>query len=172
MSTRDRSAVERRQPPKGLWDHVVNPVMTTLLRSRVSRMVDGRLGLLRFRGRRSGRDYQVPVGIHRVDSRLCVLTNAGWRVNFRGGHPLQVRFDGRWRAGTGTLIEDVDEVARFYAARIAELGWQTAGRQLGIRINVDRAPTLEELHEAVDRSRLSVLDLTLDPPGAQPSGGA
>lgn len=91
-----------------------------------------------------------------------VLTSSGWRVNFRGGHPLRVRFEGRWREGTGTLVEDVDEVARFYADRIAAIGWQKAGRQLGIRINVDRAPTLEELREAVTRSHLSVLHLALD----------
>lgn len=162
MTTSDRSAVERMQPPKGLWDHVVNPAMTALLRSRMSGLVDAHLGLLRFRGRRSGRDYQVPVGIHRIDGRLRVLSNAAWRVNFRDGHPVQVRFDGRWREGTGILVEDGDRVARFYADRIADIGWQKAGRQLGIRINVDREPTLEELREAVDRSHLSVLDLALD----------
>lgn len=157
-----RPAVERMQPPKWPFDHIVNPIMTALLRSRFSGMIDARLGLLQFRGRRSGRDYQVPVGIHRIDGHLRVLTNSGWRVNFRGDHPLRVRFEGRWRDGTGTLIEDVDEVARVYAARIAATGWQKAGRQLGIRINVDRQPTLEELREAVTRSHLSVLHLTVN----------
>ncbi len=157
-----RPAVERLHPPQWLWDHVVNPAMRALLRSRFSGVVDGRLGLLRFGGRRSGNDYEVPVGIHRIDGRLRVLTNSGWRVNFRGGRPLRVRFEGRWQQGTGTLVEDVDEVARVYAGRIATLGWQKAGRQLGIRINVDREPTRDELRDAVTRSHLSVLELELD----------
>ncbi len=156
-----RPAVERLHPPQWLWDHVVNPAMRALLRSRFSRMVDTRLGLLGFQGRRSGDDYEVPVGIHRIDGRLRVLTNSGWRVNFRGGRPVRVRFEGDWRDGTGTLVEDVDEVARFYADRITALGGPKAGRQLGIRINVDREPTLDELRDAVSRSQLAVLDLEL-----------
>lgn len=156
-----RPAVERLHPPQWLWDHVVNPAMRALLRSRFSGVVDGRLGLLEFQGRRSGRDYQVPVGIHRIDGRLLVLTNSGWRVNFREPRPVRVRFEGRWRDGTATLLEDVGAVARFYADRIAEMGWQKAGRQLGIRINVDREPTLDELSDAVTRSQLSVLELEL-----------
>ena len=154
-------AVERMQPPQALWDNVVNPFMRALLRSRLSGVVDSRLGLMQFRGRRSGRDYEVPIGVHRVGGRLRVLTNSGWRVNFRGGHPLRLRFEGAWRDGTGALLEDPDEVASFYAERIDELGWRKAGRQLGIRINVDRAPTHAELRDAVERSGLAVLDVEL-----------
>lgn len=158
----NRPAVERMHPPQWLWDHVVNPVMRALLRSRFSGLVDARLGLLEFEGRRSGHHYQLPVGIHRIEGQLRVLTNAGWRVNFRERRPVRVRFEGRWRDGTASLVEDVDEVARVYADRIAALGWQKAGRQLGIRINVDREPTLDELRDAVTRSHLSVLTLDLD----------
>ena len=156
-----RPAVERMQPPQALWDHVVNPAMRALLRSRFSGLVDSRLALMQFRGRRSGRDYEVPVGVHRVDVGLHVLTNSGWRVNFRDGHPLRLRFEGSWHEGTGVLREDPDAVASFYADRIAELGWRRA-RQLGIRITVDRAPTHAELREAAERAGLSVLDLHLD----------
>jgi hypothetical protein len=155
-----RPAVERMQPPQALWDTVVNPIMRRLLRSRFSGLVDSRLGLLQFQGRRSGRDYEIPIGVHRVEV-LRVLTNSGWRVNFRGGHPLRLKFEGAWHEGTGTLTEDSDEVATFYADRISSTGWQKAGRQLGIRINVDRAPTHEELKEAVERVGLSVLHIEL-----------
>lgn len=159
--TTARPAVERMQPPQALWDNVVNPAMRALLRSRFSGLVDSRLALMQFRGRRSGRDYEVPIGVHRVDSGLRVLTNSGWRVNFRDGHPLRLRWEGDWREGSGTLVEDPDAVASFYADRIAEIGWQKAGRQLGIRINVDRAPTHDELVEAVERVGLSVLEVEL-----------
>ena len=160
MTDATRPAVERMQPPQALWDRVVNPAMRALLRSRASGLVDSRLALLQFRGRRSGRDYELPIGVHRDGGRLRVLTNSGWRVNFRGGHPLRLRFEGAWREGTGTLVEGPDEVAAFYAARIEELGWRKA-RQLGIRINVDRAPTHDELRAAAERMGLSIVDLEL-----------
>ncbi len=111
------------------------------------------------RSRRASR----PIGVHRTDGRLRVLTNAGWRANFRGGgHPLRLRFEGSWKEGTGILTEEPDEVAAFYASRIDEMRWKKAGRQLGIRINVDRAPTSDELREAAQNSGLAVLDLRLD----------
>lgn len=124
--------------------------------------VGSRIGLLQFRGRRSGRDDQLPVGMHCVDGRLHALTDAGWRANFRGGHPRRLRVGGSWREGTGIVVEDPDEVAAFYADRIDEVGGKKAGRQLGIRVNVDRTPTRDELREAVERSGLSLLHLQLD----------
>lgn len=162
MSHQVRPAVERMHPPQALWDHLVNPVMRTILRTPAHRLVDTHLMLLDVRGRRTGTRYLVPVGYHWIDGRLCVLTNAGWRANFRGGHPVRVSLRGRWVAGTATVREDPDDVAAVYAGLIDEMGWQRAGRRLGVRINVDRAPTREELRAAAQRSGLSVLEFDLD----------
>ncbi len=158
-----RPAVERTQPPQALWDHVVNPLMRTLLRTPAHRLVDDALLLLSFRGRRTGTPYTIPVGHHDVGGHPGVLTNSGWRVNFRDGHPLTVRWHGHVRTGTGHLDEDPDAVAQVYSDLIAEHGWQHAGRRLGIGINVDRPPTHHELVTAVTQSGLSVLHLHLGP---------
>ena len=93
MSESPRPAVERVHPPDVLWKYLVNPLMRTLLRAPTHRLVDRHL-LLRYHGRRSGQPYTVPVGYHWIDGRPCVLSNAGWRVNFRGGHPVAARFRG------------------------------------------------------------------------------
>ncbi len=170
MSPQDGPAVERMHPPQALWDRVVNPVMRTILRTPAHRLVDRHLALLDVRGRRTGTRYLIPVGYRWIDGRLCVLTNAAWRANFRGGHPVRVRLRGRWVAGTATVREDPDDVAAVYAGLIDQMGWQRAGRRLGVRINVDRAPTRDELRAAVRRSGLSVLafDLDLEGVAAQP----
>jgi hypothetical protein len=52
-------------------------------------------------------------------------------------------------------------VAATYQATIDRLGWKAAQRCLGIRINVGRAPTLDELVEAVRSSGLSIVRLEL-----------
>ena len=158
-----RPAVERMHPPKGLWDLVVNPAVRTLLRTPAHRLVDDALLLLTFRGRRSGTPYTVPVGHHDIDGHPAVLTNSGWRVNFRGGHPLTVRWRGHVRTGTGTLDEDPDHVAHVYHDLITDVGWEHAGRRLGVRINVDRHPTHDELADAARTFGLSILHLHLDP---------
>jgi hypothetical protein len=147
------------QPPDVLWKYVVNPVMRTLLRAPTHRLVDEHLMLLAYQGRKSGKRYVVPVGYHWIDGRMSVLTNAGWRVNFRGGHPVVVRFKGRLLSGTATLREDPDDIARIYADLIDDVGWQQAGRRLGIRINVDRPPTDDELVAAVRTYGLSLVEV-------------
>lgn len=156
-----KPAVERMQPPDVLWKYVVNPVMRRLLKARTHTLVDDQLALLAYRGRKSGKDYEVPIGYHWIDGRPKVLTNSRWRANFRGGHPLRVRFRGEWRTGTGNLVEIPEDVARVYAQLIEEVGWKKAARRLGIRINVDRAPTHDELVDAVRREGLSILDLDI-----------
>jgi hypothetical protein len=158
-----KPAVERVHPPDALMRTVVNPVTRRLLRSRFSAPVSKALLLLRYTGRKSGRTYEVPVGYHDIHGQLCLLTNSGWRVNFRGGAPVTVLFRGQQRQAHATLVEDPDEVAAVYHDMITELGLKQAQRRLGIRINVDRAPTKEELADAIRRSGLSIVRLDLDP---------
>jgi hypothetical protein len=57
------------------------------------------------------------------------------------------------------LEEDPAVVAEVYAQLIDEVGLAKAGQRLGIRINVDRAPTHDELVDAVRREHLSLVRL-------------
>src|SRR4051812_35208921 len=84
-----RPVVERVKPPEALIK-VGNPIFDRLLRSRLHGLIDQHFMLLRFRGRKTGRSYTLPVGRRTIDGRLGVLTNSRWRVNFRGGAPVEV----------------------------------------------------------------------------------
>jgi hypothetical protein len=155
-----RPAVERIMPPK-VMVRVANPIMGWLLGSPLHGLVDKHIMLLRFRGRRTGRAYVVAVGRQTIYGRPGALTNSGWRVNFRGGAPVGVTLEGELRRGHAELVEDPEEVARVCANLIEEYGYERAGRRLGIRINVDRIPTREELVDAIGRSRLSLIAIDL-----------
>ena len=156
-----RPAVERVKPPDAMV-RVANPVMRRLLGSPLHGLVDKNIMLLHFRGRRTGRAYVVAVGRRTIEGRLAALTNSGWRVNFRGGAPVEVTLGGELRRGDAELVEDPEEVARIYANLIEEYGREKAGRRLGIRINVDRTPTHEELVDMIERSGLSMIAIDLD----------
>jgi hypothetical protein len=158
--TEKRPAVERAKPPEAMVK-VGNPIFGWLLRSPLHGLVDEHLMLLRFRGRKTGRGYTLPVGRRAIGGQLGVLTSSGWRVNFRGGAPLEVILEGALRRGRAELVEDPDEVARLYANLIEEYGHEQAGRRLGIKINVDRMPTHEELVDAIERSGLSFIAIDL-----------
>ncbi len=156
-----RPAVERVKPPETVIK-IANPIFGRILRSPLHGLVDEHLLLLHFRGRKTGRDYTVVAGHRTVDGRPGVLTNSGWRVNFRGGASVEVTFKGERRPARAELVENPEEVARVYANLIEEYGYEQAGRRLGIRINVDRPPTREELLDLMRQSGLSLVTLDLD----------
>lgn len=159
MATSSPQPVERAIPP-ALMTRVGNPVLTWLLSGRRRAAKVGQdLVLLHVTGRRTGRVYSTPVAYHRQpDGRLLVFTSSGWRVNLRGGPtPVELTLLGRRVAASALLDEDPAAVADVYERLIHQIGPAKAGRRLGIRINVDRAPTHEELTRAAAREHLSVL---------------
>ncbi len=160
-SNDQKPAVERVKPPEAMI-RIANPVFSRILVSPLHGLVDEHLLLLHFRGQKTRRSYTVVVGHRNVDGRLGVLTNSGWRVNFRGVAPVEVTLKGERRSGRAELVENPEEVARVYASLIEEYGHEQAGRRLGIRINVDRPPTHEELLDLMRRSGLSLVTIDLD----------
>lgn len=163
MNPSSSPAVQRAIPP-WIVTRLGNPVLAWLLRGprRSSRIGQGLL-LIHVTGRRSGRVYSTPVAYHRqADGSLLVLTSSTWRVNLRGEPtPVTLTLLGRQAAATALLQEDPVAVAQVYQRLIEEQGLAKAGRRLGIKINVERVPTHEELVEAVQREHLSVLHLAL-----------
>ncbi len=156
-------AVRRAIPPVAPFD-VVNRTMRWLLSSpRRARRVGAHLLVLHVTGRRSGRVIEVPVA-YRVqdDGRLLVLTSSVWRLNLRDIDAVEVTWRGLRQPATAELVEDPPQVAAVYARLIDEVGPAKAARQLGVRIDVDRAPTRDELVEAVVRDGLSLVYLRVD----------
>ena len=129
--------------------------------TRRARRVGEHLLLLHVVGRRSGREITVPVA-YRVggDDTLLVLTNSVWRLNLREVSAVEITWRGQRLPATSRLVENPDEVAGVYRALIASGDPRKAGRRMGIRINVDRVPTHEELADAARRDGLSLVYLT------------
>src|SRR5215211_7399351 len=88
-----------------------NPIMRRILGSPLHGLVDEHLLLLHYRGRRTGRAYTVVAGQRVIGGQLGVLTNSGWRLNFRGGAPVGVTLKGELRRGRADLVENPEEVA-------------------------------------------------------------
>ena len=76
----------------------VNPLARALLRSPLHRLMSGRVLVLRFRGRRSGARYAVPVVYSRAaDGALEAATSVygKWWRNLESGAPASVLVRGR-----------------------------------------------------------------------------
>lgn len=156
------STVERVYPPKLMFT-VVDPIMRWVLSTRLGDRLP-ELAKMEFTGRKSGRDLAVVVATHDLDGRTAVLTNSGWRHNFRNGHPVEmVRGTERHRY-RGVLEDDPETVAEVYARRIEELGTDQAARRLGIKVHGDGVPSRDQLVDLTRREGLSVI--YLEPPTA------
>ena len=161
MSSREPPTVEGAEPPEKLAK-LVNPIVKALLLSPLHRLVSKHLMLLTFTGRKTGRTYNVVVGRHEVVGHLVVTTGTTgrrWRLNFRGGVPVVVTMEGRARHGWGELVEDPEEVARVHEFLLERVGPKNA-RRLGLKVNVDRIPTRDELKTIL--SGRGVISIELD----------
>lgn len=147
MRQSGRPAVEDKLIPFAVLK-VVNPIIRFVLQSRLHPVLSKQLMLLHVRGRRSGRVYVVPVGRHQLRGLLVASAGGRWKRNLAGGGQLKVTLDGRRLTARGELVEDSHEVAEIFGDLLAGLGLKRA-RMLGLQLNVDRAPTLDELRVAL-----------------------
>lgn len=155
--------VERVHPPRWLISHLVNPIARRVLRHNRGQMSQYIL-LLGFKGRHSGRRYEVPVAYRRINGRLAIFTNSGWRHNFAGGAEVKVTLQGVTHTAQASLSSEPREVALAYQRFIEEStepDISVTYQQLGIKVNVNRVPTLEELESMARASGLSIVWLDL-----------
>ncbi|MGW2255599.1 hypothetical protein ACWCXH_36355 [Kitasatospora sp. NPDC001660] len=117
------------------------------------------LALLHFTGRRSGRPYTVPAGVHRLGNGLVVATGSGWRHNFAGGAAGELTWRGRRGPVRYRLAEDAERTAGGYLELYHRYG-ETAGRRLGI--TVTGTPDLAAFRAAVTAHGLALVDVTPD----------
>ena len=87
----------------------LNWLITPLLASRWHGVLSGWLALLKFRGRKSGREFVTPVAYHRFgDTILIGLTETRdrqWWRNYRRPWPMALKLGGEWREGVAVLQE-------------------------------------------------------------------
>lgn len=140
---------------------LVNPIVRRLVAR--GRLADHVL-LLHYEGRRSGRRFDVPAGYHLIEGQVSVFSSSGWRHNFAGGREIEVTMRGGRLPARAELCDDPDEVSAIYERLVEDLGLDQARRRLGLRFNIARAPTREELRDAIQRSRLSLVRICVQDP--------
>jgi hypothetical protein len=157
MADTSKPAVQQALAPAAMVK-VINPVLRTILGSPVHGIASKGLMVLHVTGRRTGRVYDVPVGRHELDGQLLTFGGGGWRVNLRGGADLDVTLDGRRRRAHAELEEDPARVAEIFVRLLQGLGPKRANR-VGLKVNVDRQPTLEEVRTGTAGRAIVLLTL-------------
>ena len=116
-----------------------------------SKSMSRHLLVLHFTGRRTGRAYQVPIGYRIEAGRIMTLSNDIWRHNFAGGRDLELTYLRQRQSASATLEADPEVLADFYMTKLEEMGAKKVAADLGIKINLDRAPTREEWIDGLRR---------------------
>ena len=157
--TEQTPAVTISHPPEGLL-RAVNPAVKFLLRTPLAGSLRRQMMVLNFTGRKSGRQFAVPVSAHQIDNTLYALASAGWTANFRDGADTNVLHDGKTTTMRGELIRDPATVARLSHRAAETYGAKTAQRMMGLKFRDNRVPTLEEFTEAAQRDGMRAVKLT------------
>lgn len=139
---------------------LVNPILKFMLRTPLAGPARKQLMVVNVKGRKSGKQYSIPVSAHFVDKQLYVLSGATWMKNFRNGAAAEVLYDGKSTAMQGELIEDPAVVAELCHRMAESYGVKPAQRMMGLGFRDQRIPTVEEFEEAAAREHLGAVKLS------------
>ncbi|MBT2493471.1 hypothetical protein J7E96_34215 [Streptomyces sp. ISL-96] len=128
--------------------------------------VAAHLALLHFTGRRSGRAFTVPAGVHRIGGALYIASGSSWRHNFAAGADGEFTWRGQRTRARFELVTDTELTARGYQELYERYGPEAAQRRLGIVVDEDGpAPTLDDFRAAVTGIPLALVAVTADTGG-------
>jgi hypothetical protein len=103
------------KPPVWLFG-IVNPTVNRLLCSPLHGVVSDVLMILHFRGHRSGRVYDLPVGYASDSQRFYISTDKRWCHNLRGGQRIEITHRSQRMPAVADVIDDPDAMAEAYRA--------------------------------------------------------
>lgn len=160
--TADRSFTDTRRFKVMRWViDAANPLVKALLRGRAAGPMGRSLLLLRFRGRKSNRWFETPVGYAREGDRVVMVTSPAyrWWHNLVGGSDVAVRVAGTWYAARARLLfpDDPD-----YDGAVALQVRQRGPRMLagfGLEVDTEGRLTPGARASAAEKAHLVLIDL-------------
>ena len=125
----------------------VNRIMRGLLRTPLlARLAGRRLLTLYVTGRKSGRQYAIPVAYTRDGGDLLIGTPFGWARNLRTGEPVEIQLQGRRRQAGVQVIADEPGVTDAYATMARDNHNFAKFNHVGFDANGNPRPA--DLHQA------------------------
>lgn len=129
---------------------VLNPVITTVLRSPLHRMASSTIALLHFHGRKSGQEFVTPLSYVRDGNTFWFMSahTTNWWRNFRDGDvPVSIEIAKASVSGTAHLwTGDTDELRDHVRNYLCAL--PRDAKVYGIKLDQNKAPIEESLARA------------------------
>lgn len=160
--TEQMPAVTMAHPPDTLL-RTVNPALRALLRTPLAGPLRNQFMVLNFTGRKTGRQFSIPVSAHQLDGSLYAIANAGWKHNFRDGADATVVHGGRTTPMRGELISEPAAVADL-AHRLAQsYGAKRAQVMMGLKFRDGTVPDPADFRDAAEREKIVAIRFTAVP---------
>jgi hypothetical protein len=134
---------------------LINPIVKTILRSPLHHLLSRHFMLITFTGRKTGKRYTTPTASLRDQEMIYLATGTRWWKNLQGGAPVSLVVAGKRLQGDAEVIVDPLEVAQYLHWFIGKVGTKKAFL-MGLKIDGEQLPTLEEVKAGVRDSRVIV----------------
>lgn len=143
----------------------VNPLVCSVLRSRLHWPLSAGLMLIHVTGRRTGRRYTIPVGYQRDADDLTVMISKArrksWWRNYLDSAPVEVRLGGRELRGRAEVVRPGSSEFRSRCERtLRRMPW--LGRQFGV--DYERRQGLRDDQVEQLGTQIAVVRITLEAP--------
>jgi deazaflavin-dependent oxidoreductase (nitroreductase family) len=138
-----------------MWfmNHLFNPLVLLILKSRLHGMISASLLVLTCRGRKSGRVYRIPVQYAQEGKTLFIVPGAAeqktWWRNLSGGARVQLILRGQALAGQAEVLRgEKDERAIAEGLKRYFPRFPGAARMHKVQAVPDGTYSAEDLHRA------------------------
>jgi len=157
-----------------MWfmNRIANPLVRLILRSKLHRWMSGAVLLITYRGRKSGREYTLPVQYVREGETIYIVPGGAekktWWRNLRGGAAVTLVLRGKQLAGQATLLEgDKDTESIAAALQLYLKRFPPSARIHSVRTRPDGSIDQEDIHNAA--GSLIIVRVDLSAPGQDKS---
>jgi hypothetical protein len=135
-----------------MWfmQRIVNPLVAMILRSPLHGMMSHNVLLVTYCGRKSGREYTLPVQYARSGNSVTIVPGQAerktWWRSLRGGAAVRLLLAGEVRAGQAAVLEGPAEATRIAQALAPYLKrFPPSARMRGLRAAADGCFASEDL---------------------------
>jgi len=143
---------------------IINPLMRLILNSPLHGMMSAGLLLINYRGRKSGKEYTLPVQYAQDGKKIYIIPGMPeqktWWRNLKGGLPVRLTLRGQVVNGNGIVLEQPGDAAEILAA--AELSLKRSAqlaKMYNVRIEADGSLNTDDLRKAAEKIIITRVDL-------------
>ena len=144
------------------YRYFLNPIMRTLLRSPLHGITSQNIGIVHFKGRKSGRQLSTPLSYTREGDTIRLLSNQNtrWWLNFRGKDvKVEMEIARQRLPGTAVLLEGDSEALREGVRRFIRALPRDA-KVYGLQLDANREVVETSLTAIADQ--LILVEIRLD----------